>query len=259
MSPTKAAKTRVNLGDLYALGDHRLLCGDAGDMVKVSKVIGGEPVHLILTDPPYGVAYVESKAGFGTVSVPDVIKGDQLQSQADYRGFTRRWLAAVTPYLAKKNACYIFNSDKMLFALREGMQDEKLKFAQLLIWIKQQPVLGRLDYQPQHELIAYGWLGTHEFQKAKDKSIIFYPRPNRSKHHPTQKPVGLLRRLILNSTKLGETVYDPFLGSGSTLLAAEQTKRRCLAVELEPKHCQTVIDRYEALTGIKAVKAGGFR
>jgi len=110
-----------------------------------------------------------------------------------------------------------------------------------------------MDYLPQHEFIAYGWFGTHEFHKSKDKSILFYPKPNKSKLHPTMKPVGLLRRLILNSTKVGDAVYDPFGGSGSTLIACEQTKRRCLTIEVDPKYCQTIIDRFNKLTG-KEVK-----
>jgi DNA modification methylase len=128
------------------------------------------------------------------------------------------------------------------------------KFAQLLIWAKTQAVLGRLDYLPQHELIIYGWFGTHKFHKSKDKSILIYPKPNKSKLHPTMKPVGLLRRLILNSSKVGEIVFDGFLGSGSTLLACEQTKRRCLAVELDYDYCKTTIFRWERLTGQKAKK-----
>ena len=112
--------------------------------------------------------------------------------------------------------------------------------------------MGRLDYLPQHELIAYGWAGTHEFRKAKDRSVLFHPKPTRSPLHPTMKPVGLLRRLVLNSSDVGGVVYDPFGGSGSVLIACEQTKRRCLTVELDPEYCRTIIARWERLTGGKA-------
>jgi len=133
------------------------------------------------------------------------------------------------------------------------MRQAGVRFTQILIWIKNHAVIGRMDYLPQHEFIAYGWFGTHKFHKSKDKSILFYPKPNKSKLHPTMKPVGLLRRLILNSTKVGDAVYDPFGGSGSTLIACEQTKRRCLTIEVDPKYCQTIIDRFNKLTG-KEVK-----
>jgi len=109
-----------------------------------------------------------------------------------------------------------------------------------------------LDYAPQHELILYSWLGTHKFRRSKDKSVLFYPRPAKNIWHPTTKPIGLIRRLILNSSNIGDTVYVGFLGSGSCLLACEQTKRRCFAVELDLEYCLTTIKRFESLTGIKS-------
>ena len=142
----------------------------------------------------------------------------------------------------------------MLFALRDGMQNAGFKFTQLLIWIKNHAVVGRMDYLPQHELIAYGWHGAHIFHKSKDKSILFHPKPNKSKLHPTMKPVSLLRQLILNSTKIGDVIYEPFGGSGSTLIACEQTKRNCLCIEIDPEYCQIIVDRYEKVTGIKVRK-----
>ena len=239
-------------GDIFQLGDHRLACGDATDDALVAKLVGQDSVRLILSDPPYGVAYVESKAGLVKNMSHAVIQNDQEQSSEDYAAFTHAWLSAITPHLTKKNASYIFNSDKMLFALRDGMIASDVRFSQLLIWVKTQAVIGRLDYLPQHELIAYGWHGTHEFMKSKDKSVLAYPKPSKSKLHPTMKPVGLLRNLILNSSRLGDYVYDAFGGSGSTLMACEQTKRRCLMIELDPAYCQVIIDRWEKLTGAEA-------
>ncbi len=250
-------KLLISPGDVFTLGVHRLICGDATDPAVIAKLVGDAKVDLILSDPPYGVAVVEGKKGFGDhTSSHKVIAGDHLQSDADYRKFTKDWLEAVKPYLSKKNSIYVFNSDKMLFALRDGMLDAGCHFAQLLIWLKTQAVVGRLDYLPQHELLAYGWIGTHEFRKAKDKSILIYPKPTKNKVHPTIKPVGLLRRLILNSTKVGATVYDCFGGSGSTLIACEDTKRKCLMAELDPGYCRVIIDRFEKATGIKARKEG---
>jgi DNA modification methylase len=248
-SPTKKPRRLLKPGDILLLDSHIIACGDCRDQTFVSKVIGKRKVALLNTDPPYGVALVEGSAGFKTPLKNKAIESDHLQSDQEYVTFTRSWLSAVKPHLAKKNSCYIFNSDKMIFALREAMLSEELKFAQLLVWIKTSAVVGRLDYAPQHELIAYGWFGTHSFKKPKDKSVIICPKPNRSPHHPSTKPVSLIRRLILNSTALGEVVYDGFLGSGTCLLACEQTKRVCIGIEIDPEYCQTAVSRWEKLTG----------
>ncbi len=246
-------KRLVKYGDLYALGSHRLLCSSSTDETSVQRLLIGVKIKSIITDPPYGVAYVEAKAGFKqNIANPHTIMNDHKQSDSEYELFSYQWLHAIQPYLDKKNSVYVFNSDRMIFALREAMKKSNYHFAQLLIWIKTQPVIGRLDYLPQHELLAYGWYGTHEFLKAKDKSVLFYPKPSKSTLHPTMKPVGLIRNLILNNTRVGDMVYDPFGGSGTTLIAAEQTKRTCYMMEISEVHCQTIIDRYEKITHLKA-------
>lgn len=243
---------QVKIGDTIRLEEHILFCGDSTDKALIERLLEGRLIDLVLTDVPYGVGYVENKAGFAELSNQTIIANDHQQTEQEYSAFTQRWIQPIIPYLAKKNAFYIFNSDKMIFALREGMQLSGVKFSQLLVWIKNHSIIGRMDYLPQHEFIAYGWYGTHEFHKSKDKSVILYPKPNKSKLHPTMKPVGLLRRLILNSTRIGDVVYDGFGGSGQTLLACEQTKRRCIMVEIDPTYCEVIIDRFENLTGIKA-------
>ena len=248
------SKNSIKAGDAFRLGEHLLLCGDSRDKEMVTKLIGSLKIKAVIQDPPYGVAAVESKENFQKLSKSKVIANDHLQTDEEYATFTREWIEAVAPHLAAKNAFYVFNSDKMIFALREGMLQAGVKFGQLLVWVKTQAVIGRMDYAPQHELIAYGWRGTHEFMKAKDKSVIVCPRPSRSPFHPTTKPVELIRHLILNSTKIGDVVYDGFLGSGTCLLACGQTKRICVGVELDPEYCRTAIDRFEKATNIKAVK-----
>ena len=104
-----------------------------------------------------------------------------------------------------------------------------------------------LDYNPQHELILYGWFGKHQFHKRKDKSVLCYPKPNRSSLHPTMKPIPLLRHLILNSTGIGSIVWDGFGGSGSTLIACEQTKRVCVMIEISPEYCRTIVTRFQRI------------
>lgn len=254
-SQTPKRSVFVKPGDVFALGDHRLICADARDADRVLKFIGNNRVSAIVTDPPYGVSYVESKLGFKQkLGKEKIIMNDHEQSEEEYQAFTKDWLLAVRPCLTKHNAVYTFNADKMVFALRSGLQEAGYTFTQLLIWAKTHAVVGRMDYLPQHELIVYGWYGRHIFHKAKDKSVLVYPKPSESKLHPTMKPVGLLRRLILNSTHVKDVVYEPFAGSGSTLIACEDTKRRCFAVELDPDYCQTIIKRFEDHTGVQAIR-----
>ncbi len=244
----KNQSSSIKSGDVFQLGDHLLICGNSQDKELIVNLLHEKKVKLILTDPPYGVAYV------APTGKHDKIANDQLQSGEDYQKFTEAWLSVVKPYLSPKNAYYIFNSDRMLFSLEDALQSQKFKFSQLLIWVKTGAVIGRLDYCPQHELIAYGWYGTHPPIRDKDKSVLVAPKPKKNTVHPTMKPVSLLRRLILNSTNIGDIIYDPFGGSGSTMMACEQTKRKCVMVELEIKYCQAIIDRFEKLTGVKAVK-----
>lgn len=244
----------IEIGDIFQLGDHRLACGDINDKNLLKRLIAQDKIKSIITDVPYGVAYVESKAGFKQkLACEKVIVNDQTQTDEEYKEFTLNWLNNIKEYLERKNSLYIFNSDKMIFPLREAILQAGFKFSQLLIWLKSQAVVGRLDYLPQHELIAYGWYKTHEFRRSKDKSVIFYPKPSKSKLHSTMKPVGLLRKIILNSTKINDIVFDGFGGSGSLLIAAEHLKRKCLMVELDIEHCQTIISRWEKLTGKKSV------
>lgn len=250
----KKSSSSIKYGDAYRLGPHLLLCADSRNKDMVARLVGDLKIKAVISDPPYGVAVAESKEGFQTLAKNKPILNDHLQSDQEYRAFTRDWIEAIRPHLERKNSFYIFNSDKMVFALRDGMLDAGVKFGQLLIWVKTHAVIGRMDYAPQHELIAYGWHGTHEFLKSKDKSVLVCPKPQKSAMHPSTKPIDLIRRLVLNSTRVGDTVFDGFLGSGTTLLACEQTKRICIGVEMDIEYCQTTLDRFEKLTGIKPEK-----
>ncbi len=256
MNNSQATKPKrlISRGDIFLLGSHKLLVGDARDTEAVNRLLGDEEISLILADPPYGISVVQSKEGFANLRFKKNIENDDISSEAEYSKFTSNWLFPVVDKLERYNSAYIFNSDKMIFALREGMQNAGFNFSQLLIWIKNHSVIGRKDYLPAHELIAFGWHGTHKFMKAKDKSVIYCPKPNKSALHSTMKPVSLIRRLILNSSKIGDVVYDPFLGSGTCVIASEHTRRRCFGIEVDLEHCQTIINRFEKLTGIKAKK-----
>jgi DNA modification methylase len=240
-------------GTIFQLGDHRIALGDCRDKKLIAKLLGSEKISSINADIPYAVGVVESKQGLGhELSCNKIIANDQLQSDEEYKKFNMEWLETIKPHLAKKNSYYIFNSDKMVWSLREALIESGFKFSQMIIWVKNHAVMGRLNYLPMHELILYGWFGTHKFMKSQDKSVLFYPKPNKSKRHPTTKPIGLIRNLILNSTKIGDIVWDGFLGSGTTLLACEQVKRRCFAIELDSEYFLMTIKQWEKLTGLKA-------
>lgn len=236
----------IKYGDLIELGDHRIICGSSNDPEIIKKLVGNQKISLIFNDIPYGVAVVESKDHTSKTRYKPIIN-DQLQSEDEYQKFNKEWLEAIKPYLAPKNSFYIFNCDKMVFSLKKALDESGFRFCQLLIWIKNHSVIGRMDYLPAHELIVYGWFGTHKFYKSKDKSLLFFPKPQKSKLHPTMKPIPLIRHLILNSSQIGDYVFDGFLGSGTTLLAAEQTKRKCLGIELDQDYCQTIINRYQKI------------
>jgi len=252
--PDNQPQKLISPGEIYKLGDHLLACGDCKDINLVDKLVtGGGNIRLILTDPPYGVAYVENKEHFkstigANLSAPRQIVGDELRTDDQYAEFTKSWITPILKNLEVKNAFYIFNCDMMMCSLRQGMKQAGLYYSQMIIWVKNNIVIGRKDYNPQHEVLAYGWYGRHKFERAKGKSVIFHAKPHHSKLHPTMKPVGLLRKFILNSSKTNDIVYDPFGGSGSTLMACEQTKRKCLMIEIDPFYCQVIIDRWEKLT-----------
>ena len=243
--------TKIKKGDIYKIGKHFIACGDSLNKEFVKEVIGENKIRAVLTDPPYGVAYVENKKGLAELAVEKEIKGDHLQTEYEYSRFTQKWIEAVTPHMTPYNTFHIFNSDTMFLALRTGMYMAGLHFSQMLIWLKNQPVMGRMDYLPQQELIAYGWFGKHKRERSQSKSLIVHPRPNSSKLHPTQKPIGLLRKIIPNVTNIGDYIFDGFLGSGSTAIASEHLGRFCIGIEYDPEYVDICLRRLEILTNKK--------
>ena len=253
MVTTVTKQNVVKPGQIYKVGDHTIACGDSLNNHFVKTVIGDLKIRAVVTDPPYGVAYVENKKGVVELGAKDVkdIEGDHLQSEDEYTQFSKSWLEAVIPFLDDYNTFHIFNSSTQFLALRTAMAMCDIYFSQMLIWIKNQPVMSRKDYLPQHELIAYGWYGKHKFERSQGKDLIFHPRPSKSKLHPTQKPIGLLRKIIPNVTHINDVVYDGFLGSGSTAIACQHLGRKCIGIEQEPAYVETCLKRLEKLTGTK--------
>jgi len=243
-------------GETYKLGNHILVCGDSTDPQTIAAAVGDRKIRMILTDPPYGVSYAtkDNQAFKKITSDWEEIKSDHTQSEEEYALFTEAWIKAVTPFLDKYNTVYVFNSDSMICALRDGFKRAGIYYSQMIIWLKNSVIVGRKDYRPQHEIIAYGWFGKHKMERSKAKSVLFYPKPHRSTIHPTQKPVGLIRKIIPNGAKIGEWIYDPFGGSGSTLIAAEHLGRKCVMIETEPSYCERIVERWEKLSCKKATK-----
>ena len=244
---------KVKHGDIYLAGTHLIGCGDSRNTSFVAEVLQGQKVQAIVTDPPYGVAYVQNKEGVAELGVSNAkaIKGDHIQSEYEYARFTESWLGAIKPHLDTYNTFHIFNCDTMFLALKTGIYTAEFHFSQMLVWLKNQPVMGRMDYLPQQELIAYGWYGKHKKPASQMRSALYHPRPQKSKLHPTQKPIGLLRKLIRNVTKIDDVVFDGFLGSGSTTLACEQLGRRCVGIEQDAEYVEIALKRLEKLTGQK--------
>ena len=235
----------IKPGNVIKLGQHRLACGDCRDESLVKNLIGDNKISLVVTDPPYGISYIENKSSFAKIRTDKIIENDNFKSEEEYKRFSNQWLSCLKTYLDSKNSLYIFQGDKMLFALKAALDEQNIKLAQLLIWVKSQSVIGRKDYMGCHELILYCWSGTHRFYKSKDSTLLYCPKPSKNLLHPTMKPVSLIRRLILNSSNIGDIVFDPFAGSGTTLLACEQTARRCLTIESDSDYCMTIITRYK--------------
>lgn len=250
-------------GDLYLLGEHRVLCGDATKREDVERLVDGRQADMCFTDPPYGVSLGAKNRMLNTFQkagrcLKD-IENDSL-SEDDLKEML---------VIAFKNTKNISNAhcSYYVFAPQGGnlglmmmmmMQEVGLPVRHVLNWIKNQPTfsMGRLDYDYQHEPILYCWNKSHEFfsDGSQTKSTWFFDRPRENKLHPTMKPVAIIENAILNSTKKGWMVFDCFMGSGSTLIACEKTNRICYGMEIDPHYCDVVVKRWEDYTGKKAVR-----
>ncbi len=247
MKNLQASKPNASIkyGSVFRIGERHLLAlGDARDEKLVNALIGDQKITAVISDPPYGIKRVESAEGFTKILVTKKVLNDDITDEAEYTAFTEAWIKPILSHLTRKNNFLIFNADPMIFALRQGMRNAGLTFSQLLIWAKTGATMGRKDYAIQHELIAVGWYGTHSFHRSRDRSLLVYPKPARSPLHSTQKPVGLIRRLILNSTSINDIIYDPFAGSGTTGIAAQETQRPTILIERDEEYVRTIIDRF---------------
>lgn len=237
-------------GDLWQLGRHRLLCGDSTNKEDIERLMGGELADLWLTDPPYNVGYEGKTADKLT------IENDSM-SDAAFKEFLVKCYAAANASMKKGAAFYIWHADSEGYNFRSACHEIGWKVRECLIWVKNSMVMGRQDYQWQHEPCLYGWKegASHNwYSDRKQTTILSYAKPTRNGEHPTMKPVPLFAYQMCNSTKPGDLVLDSFGGSGTTMIAAEQMGRRARLMELDPHYCDVIIARWEKLTGNKAVK-----
>jgi DNA modification methylase len=238
-------------GDVWILGDHRLLCGDATVMTDVEKVLAGGLADMVFSDPPYNVNY--------GATMKDKLRGKRRKIANDNLGdgFEHFLRDACTNILAvTKGAIYICMSSSELHTLYRAFTEAGGHWSTFLIWAKNTFTMGRSDYQRQYEPILYGWKeGTdHYWCGARDQGDVwFVKKPIANDLHPTMKPVELVERALRNSSKSRDTVLDPFAGSGSTLIACEKTGRQARLIELEPKYCDVIIRRFEEFSGKRAV------
>ena len=235
----------VEKGDVWVVGRHRLVCGDATNEDDVAKLMDGKKANLILTDPPYGVSF-KSSSGL-------TIQNDSMKNEEFYN-FLLAAFKNMVAHLEPGGGAYVFHADTEGLNFRKAFIDAGLHLAGCCIWVKNSLVLGRSDYQWQHEPVLYGFLqnGKHKwFSDRKQTTIWNFDKPKRNANHPTSKPLDLLAYPLKNSTQANAIVLDTFGGSGSTLMACENSNRICYTMELDEKYASVILRRYVEDTGDK--------
>ena len=233
----------VQRGDIWTVGKHKLMCGDATSAEDVSALMGDTKANLILTDPPYGVSF-KSSSGL-------TIQNDSMKNEEFYN-FLLASFKCMADHLEKGGAAYVFHADTEGLNFRKAFIDAGFHLAGCCIWVKDSLVLGRSDYQWQHEPVLYGFMqnGKHHWYSDRKQTTIWnFDKPKRNANHPTSKPLDLLSYPIGNSTQANGVVIDTFGGSGSTLMACEQMNRICYTMELDEKYASVILRRYVEDTG----------
>ena len=238
-------------GDVWVMGNHRLLCGDSTSVDDLAKLCENQAVDMWLTDPPYNVAYE------GGTKEKLTIKNDSMGDD-QFRQFLRDAYTAADTVMKAGAVFYIWHADSEGYNFRGAAKDAGWTVRQCLIWKKSSLVLGRQDYQWQHEACLYGWKDGAGHLWASDRkqtTILEFDKPARNGEHPTMKPVALFEYQLLNNTKGGDIVLDSFGGSGTTLIAAEKNGRVARLMELDPKYCDVIVKRWQDFTGKIATHA----
>lgn len=233
----------VEHGDIWTVGRHRLMCGDATNMEDVTLLMDGKKANLIVTDPPYGVSF-KSSDGL-------TIQNDSMKKEEFYT-FLLTAFQCMAEHLESGGSAYVFHADTEGLNFRKAFMEAGFHLAGVCIWVKNSLVLGRSDYQWQHEPVLFGWKkgGKHSWYSDRSQTTIWnYDKPKRNKNHPTSKPLDLLGYPICNSSQENAIVIDTFGGSGSTLMACEQLNRICCMMELDEKYASVILRRYVEDTG----------
>lgn len=236
---------KSKLGQVYQLGRHRLMCGDSTNPDDVKKLMNGVQADLLITDPPYNVNYE------GKQDSKMTIKNDHQEAENFYKFLLEAFTNAKDNMKAGA-AFYIWHASSEAVNFNRSAVDAGLSVRQELIWAKNRMIMGRQDYQWQHEPCLYGWAdgGSHSwYSDRKQTTILNFDKPPRSDLHPTMKPIPLFDYQIKNSSKSGDNVLDLFGGSGTTLMACEQDGRNAYLMEFDPRYVDVIIDRWEKFTG----------
>jgi DNA modification methylase len=255
--------TRSKLGDLWLLGEHRVLCGDSTRGEDVARLMNGEQAALMATDPPYLVDYDggDHPQSYSNKATKRDKSWDAYKDPEAASGFFASFIRAALPHLRKDAAIYQWHADRRRATVDAAWQASGLLLHQVLIWAKARPVLTRNHFMVQHEPCAYGWLkGNIPKRKppANSKTVWEINQIGESDGiHPTQKPVEISRRPLAFHTRAGDVCYEPFGGSGSQLIAAQEMGRRCYAMEIAPAYVDVILARWEAFTGKTAVLDAG--
>ena len=242
---------RTNKGDIWVLGEHRLMCGDSTKASMIQELLSGEKVDLYITDPPYNVAYE------GGTKDALTILNDEMDDDS-FRDFLVNAFMAVDSVLKEGASFYIWHADSEGYNFRYAVKHCGWLMKQCLIWEKNAMVLGRQDYQWKHEPCLYGWKAgaSHNwYSDRKQTTVLEFNKPNRNAEHPTMKPIELFAYQIQNSSRKGDIVLDSFGGSGTSIIACEQLNRKCYMMELDPHYCDVIVARWEKLTGKTAQKS----
>ena len=247
--PDVPDEPKTKLGDIYILGNHRLMCGDSTSIDSVEKLMDGQLADQLVTDPPYNIAYE------GGSKKREQIKNDEMADE-EFRQFLKDVYIAANAVMKAGAVFYIWHADTEGYNFRGAARDMGWRVRQTLIWNKDNSAFGRSDYHWKHEPCLYGWKEGAAHLWATDRkqtTVIECKRPSKSDLHPTMKPVELMEYQILNNTKGSDIVLDLFGGSGSTMIAAEKIGRKANLMELDPKYCDVIVKRWEDFTGKKAV------
>ncbi len=251
-----AREPRSKPGDLWALGDHRLLCGDATKAEDIERLLGGKQAGMAFTDPPYNVS-LGDHGGQQRGARKRRIANDSMDP-ISWEVFVRAW--GHNLLTSVEGAIYVCMSSKEMPLVSRVLSEEGGHWSDTIIWRKDRFVLGRADYQRSYEPIWFGWRegASHHWCGDRDQDDVWeINRPSDAPLHPTMKPLPLMERAIANSSMAGDLVLDPFAGSGSTLIACERTGRRCAALELDPRYADVILARFERFSGQSAERIDG--